>query len=37
MVSMLRAAELDALLIDDGADADTVAAYRAAGLNVEIA
>ncbi len=37
MVSMLPAAELDAVLIDDGADADTVAAYRAAGLNVEIA
>ena len=37
MVSMLRAAELDAVLIDDGADADTVAAYRAAGVHVEIA
>jgi DeoR/GlpR family transcriptional regulator of sugar metabolism len=37
MVSMLPAADLDAVLIDDGADADTVAAYRAAGVNVEIA
>src|SRR5829696_5561931 len=37
MVSMLPAAQLDAVLIDDGADADTVAAYRAAGVNVEIA
>jgi hypothetical protein len=34
---MLPAAQLDAVLIDDGADADTVAAYRAAGVNVEIA
>ena len=34
---MLRAAELDAVLIDDGADAETVAAYRAAGVHVEIA
>jgi DeoR/GlpR family transcriptional regulator of sugar metabolism len=37
MVSILPAAQLDAVLIDDGADADTVAAYRAAGVNVEIA
>jgi DeoR family fructose operon transcriptional repressor len=37
MVSMLPAADLDAVLVDDGADADTVEAYRAAGVRVEIA
>jgi DeoR family fructose operon transcriptional repressor len=37
MVSMLRADELDGILVDDGADAGTVDAYRAAGVDVSIA
>jgi DeoR family fructose operon transcriptional repressor len=37
MVSMLSAAELDAVLVDHGADAEAVAAYKAAGVCVDIA
>ena len=37
MVSMIPARELDAVLVDDGADAELVAAYRAAGVSVDIA
>ena len=37
MISMLQAAQLDAVLVDAGADAETVAAYRAAGVALEIA
>ena len=37
MVSMIRADELDAVVVDDGADAALVAAYRAAGVDVHVA
>jgi DeoR family fructose operon transcriptional repressor len=37
MVSMIPARELDAVIVDDGADADLVAAYRAGGVDVDVA
>ncbi len=37
MVSMIPATELDVVVVDDGADAGLLTAYRAAGVNVEVA
>ena len=37
MVSMIQADELDAVVVDDGADAALVAAYRTAGVDVHVA
>ena len=37
MVSMLQADALDAVVVDEGADAELVAAYRTAGLAVHVA
>ena len=37
MVSMIPARELDAVIVDDGADADLLAAYRAGGVDVHVA
>jgi DeoR family fructose operon transcriptional repressor len=37
MVSMIPARELDAVIVDEGADADLVAAYRAGGVDVHVA
>jgi hypothetical protein len=36
-VSMIAAADLDAVVIDGGADAGLLASYRAAGVSVEVA
>jgi DeoR/GlpR family transcriptional regulator of sugar metabolism len=37
MVTVARAQELDAVVVDAGADANEVAAYRAAGVRLEVA
>ena len=37
LLSIARAQELDALVVDDALDADTLAAYTAAGVNVVLA
>jgi DeoR/GlpR family transcriptional regulator of sugar metabolism len=37
MVSMIAAADLDAVVVDAGADAGLLASYRAAGVTVEVA
>jgi len=37
MVSMIAAADLDAVVVDDGADAGLLVSYRAAGVTVEVA
>jgi DeoR family fructose operon transcriptional repressor len=37
MVSMIAAADLDAVVVDAGADAGLLASYRAAGVSVEVA
>jgi DeoR/GlpR family transcriptional regulator of sugar metabolism len=37
LLSIARAEDLDALVVDDGLDRDTLAAYRAAGANVAVA
>ena len=37
MVSMIAAADLDAVVVDAGADAALLASYRAAGVTVEVA
>jgi DeoR/GlpR family transcriptional regulator of sugar metabolism len=37
MVSMIAAADLDVVVVDDAADADLLASYRAAGVSVDVA